>query len=162
MKKNLIVLSLLSLTLISCGNGKDSSSSVNKPSDSGNKETESTPATSQPEQLEFEPADSISSLFDYINTTARESENTSGIIFDRKYYSYEVGYASFNVIEKEETGESFSNDTFFKSGKETKTVTYDYKEDKDVSEDTYMTLNQIEGNDYYAIVDYGNGKRKDK
>lgn len=162
MKKNLIVLSLLSLTLISCGNGKDSSSSVNKPSDSGNKETESTPATSQPEQLEFEPAGSISSLFDYINTTAREAENTSGIIFDRKYYSYEVGYASFNVIEKEETGESFSNDTFFKTGKETKTVTYDYKEDKDVSEDTYMTLNQIEGNDYYAIVDYGNGKERDK
>lgn len=162
MKKNLIILSLLSLTLISCGNGKDSSILETKPSDSGNKEPESTLTTSQPEQLEFEPAKSISSLFDYINTTARETENTSGIIFDRKYYSYEVGYYTFNVVEKEETGESFSNDTFFKSGKETKTVTYDYKEDKDVSEDTYMTLSQIEGNDYYDIVDFGNGKERDK
>lgn len=165
MKKNLIVLSLLSFALVSCGNDKDSfssSSSIVKLSDSENKETESAPTTSQPEQIEFEPADSISSLFDYINTTARETENKSGIIFDRKYYSYEVGYYTFNVVEKEETGESFSNDTFFKSGKESKTVTYDYKDDKEVSEDTYMTLSQIDGNYYYDIVDYGNGKERDK
>lgn len=162
MKKNRIALSLLVLALASCQGGEDSSL---KPSDSANtenKETENKTTSDKENKLEFEPSKTITTLFDYLNTTGREKEKSDGIIYDRAYYSYEVGYYTFNTIQKEETGESFSNDAFFLYGREIKTTTYDYKDDVDTVEDTYLSLNQIDGNDYYSILDYADGKSKDK
>ncbi len=162
MKKNCIGLSFLVLSLVACQGGGDSSAL--KPTESANAEkTETTGETTsqQKEKLEFEPAKTISNLFDYLNTTGREIENTDGIIFDRNYYSYEVGYYTFNTIEKSENGESFDNDSYFVYGTESKTTTYDYKDDVDKVEDYYMCLNQLDGNDYYSIVDYDDGKDRD-
>ncbi len=163
MKKNRIALSLLVLALASCQSGVDSSSAL-KPSDSANTEnkgTENKTTSDKENKLEFEPSKTITNLFDYLNTTGREKEKSDGIIYDRAYYSYEVGYYTFNTLQKEETGESFSNDAFFLYGTEIKTTTYDYKDDVDTVEDTYLSLNQIDGNDYYSIVDYADGKSKD-
>ncbi len=164
MKKNRIALSLFVLALVSCQSGGESSSAL-KPTESNNtenKETESKTTSDKENKLEFEPAKTITNLFDYLNTTGRELEKNDGILYDRKYYSYEVGYYTFNTIEKEESGESFDNDTFFSSGTETKTTTYDYKDDVEKSEDSYMCLYQLDGNDYYSILDYASGKEKDK
>ena len=165
MKKNLILISLLSLSLASCQGETKNSASV-KPSASEPKVTEpasSSQSSSQNDtKLDFNPAATVTSLFDYLNTTARSKEDADGVSYSRKYSSFELGYYSEKTTEKEEEGIAFSNDAFLSSGKEKETISYEYQEGKKVSEDTYLSLSQVEGNTYYSILDYGNGKEKDK
>ncbi len=169
MKKNLIILSILSLSLCGCTNSSQSSPSLpsapsvsEQPSASDRVTTSVTPSISQGSGLEFEPSKTITSLFDYLNKQAREEENQSGVSYHRDYYSYELGYYASKVTEKSEDGQAFSNHALFLSGTEKKTTTYDYKDDKDIEDDTYLSLNQIEGSTYYFVLDYGKGKEKDK
>lgn len=162
MKKNRIAVSLLVLALASCQDATDSSIKPPESQNTEQKESENNTTSEKKDKLDFEPSKTITDLFNYLNSTGREKENSDGILYDRAYYSYEVGYYTFNTIQKEETGESFNNDAFFLYGNEIKTTTYDYKDDVDKSEDSYLSLNQIDGNDYYSIIDYADGKSKDK
>lgn len=169
MKKNLLILSLLSLSLAGCGKASQptitpSSPSVSEQPSISNKDTTSVaPSVSQGSGLEFEPSKTVTSLFSYLDKQAREVENQNGVSYHRDYYSYELGYfANHKVTEKSEDGEAFSNHALFVSGNEKKTTSYDHKDDKDIEEDTYLSLNQMEGNIYYSILDYGKGKEKDK
>ena len=169
MKKNLLILSLLSLSLAGCGKASQptitpSSPSVSEQPSISNKDTTSVaPSVSQGSVLEFEPSKTVTSLFSYLDKQAREVENQNGVSYHRDYYFYELGYfADYKVTEKSEDGEAFSNHALFVSGNEKKTTSYDHKDDKDIEEDTYLSLNQMEGNIYYSILDYGKGKEKDK
>lgn len=169
MKKNLLILSLLSLSLAGCGKASQptitpSSPSVSEQPSISNKDTTSVaPSVSQGSGLEFEPSKTVTSLFSYLDKQAREVENQNGVSYHRDYYFYELGYfANHKVTEKSEDGEAFSNHALFVSGNEKKTTSYDHKDDKDIEEDTYLSLNQREGNIYYSILDYGKGKEKDK
>ena len=169
MKKNLLILSLLSLSLAGCGKTSQptitpSSPSVSEQPSISNKDTTSVaPSVSQGSGLEFEPSKTVTSLFSYLDKQAREVENQNGVSYHRDYYSYELGYFADNkVTEKSEDGEAFSNHALFVSGNEKKTTSYDHKDEKDIEEDTYLSLNQMEGNIYYSIWDYGKGKEKDK
>lgn len=169
MKKNLLILSLLSLSLAGCGKTSQptitpSSPSVSEQPSISNKDTTSVdPSVSQGSGLEFEPSKTVTSLFSYLDKQAREVENQNGVSYHRDYYSYELGYFADNkVTEKSEDGEAFSNHALFVSGNEKKTTSYDHKDEKDIEEDTYLSLNQMEENIYYSILDYGKGKEKDK
>lgn len=159
MKKQNLILSLLSLTLMSCGaeNSETGKRPTEVPSDNAN--TSESDTTILPS---FEAPKTITKLFQYIDADARVLEAESGTNFEREYRSFELGYYTYHYTEINEEGESFSNDTLLVSGTEKKTTEYDYKEDRDVEEDTYLTLNQIDGNDYYSVIDYGKGKERDK
>ncbi len=163
MKKQNLILSLLSLALISCGSestdtGKEpteapSDTTTDKGDD--NKSDSTIPST-------FNAPKTITKLFQYVDEEARDFEAGLGTDFDREYKSFELGYYTYNYVEINEEGTSFLNDTLLVSGTEKKTTEYDYKDDRDVEEDTYLSLNQIDGNDFYSILDYGKGKERDK
>ena len=167
MKKNLLFLTFLSLSLLGCGKPSESSPKPSSPSEvpsSGteNKTTSTSPSTSQGGGLDFHAPTTVSSLFDYLDKTGREKENEEGVSYHRDYSSYELSLYSDRLTEKSEDGEAFSNDALFVSGKEKKTISYDYKDDKEVEEDTYLSLKEVDNGTFYSILDYGKGKDKDK